>query len=619
MTTVTGQPGGPPTGANSPLSQRPALFPARPITEREWHAWTWSGPARRATGAELLGWVLLRWRVDPGLFWFEALRGVPQPYQLQLLLDLFDAPAEVYAWYNAQGLGEQGVPLDATHPKSQVLAPSGHGLGKTRVEAVAIWLHKLTHKFSMQLCTAPSSDQLTGRLWGELRKLYRRMRKGGDTQIAQITKLLADEWEILGSSIVHKDPAFGDWLTVARTARAEQPESLQGAHALDADDEFGDLAEALGEAADRAPSGGMLVILEEASGVPDIIRETLEGALSEEGAKMLGCGNPTRPDGWFAEDIRRTDRYAVHPLDCRMSSREEVRRMPYRDTDGKVHHLRVRGFVSPRYWEDILAEVDGDEEADRFKVRVRGIPPTSALEQCIKTHWVEQAQARSPDEASAREAAIIGLDFGVSSDKHAGAVRQGHNLLHGEEWLPKDTPEQITTQAAFWAIETQRIYAARYIIGDANGVGRGAMEMLWRYFTVDHPEHGVQVIFFNSGERALDPTRYYRKRDQMWHGRGRPWFASPRCYLPSLPGLKKQLTLPGYAEDSSRRIQVESKKDITKRTGEPSGNLADAVLMTLMVHVPEEKPATKEPPRHPTVFEEHFRRWRRQREREVFI
>jgi len=578
---------------------------AREMTAQERQVWFWQIDPKLDSITQL-AMLLLRWRLDPIAFCVECLRIVIQPYQAQILLDLSDAPRELYEFYG----------LNPDNPKRQVLVPSGHGLGKTRVLAIVIWWHLLTHPFSKTICTAPTSDQLTGQLWAEVRKMYRRMKKRWP--------MLAKDWEILNSSITHVNPDNGDWMCIARTARPEKPEGLQGAHALDDDDPFGELAELFEEDVDDMPSGGILVIAEEASGIDDKIREVLEGALSEEGARFLAPGNPTRPDGWFAESMDRPDRYAIIPLDCRMSNRDEIYTLPYRKLDGSVKTLRIRGFVQPKYWEEILKECSGDEDHDRFRVRVRGIKPRSAFEQCIKTHWMEDAFKREPDEDSKKEPVVIGLDFGLTSDKHAMALRRGFNLFDGEEWLPKDKPEEITLDAAQRAIDAQEIHNAKYIIGDSNGVGRGAMEYLAKYFHQDHPEKGVRVIFFNAGQGAVDKKRFFRRRDEMWFKDGRKFFANPKCSVRELPGLKAQLTTPGYYEDTSRRIQVESKKEIVKRLGEEkgkSGNLGDAALQTLMVKV-----VTEEPPKaknddeylHP-AFKRHFDRIRMQANSGIYI
>lgn len=586
-------------------SWQPLQHPrCRPMEYDEALAWYWHKGAGRviqqlpADEQDIahLSWILQRWRLDPVCFAVEGLRTKLMPYQIAALLDLADAPFELYRFYQC----------NAGHPKRQVLIPSGHGLGKTRLLSTGILWMLITHMFSHTLCTAPSSNQLTGRLWSEIRKLFRRLREAWP--------MIADDWEIQGSSIIHTNPDYGDWNAVARTARPEKPEALQGAHALDDDDADGQLASIFGDEMDNPATGGILVVIEEASGVDDTIRKTLEGALSEEGARLLAPGNPTRPDGWFADDMERTDRYAVHTLDCRQSNRDKQYQVPWRDMAGTVHQLTLNGFVSPTYWQNILAECDGDDDADYFRVRVKGQKPRSALFSIIKTHWVESAQERNTDPDSLNECAIIGLDFGLTSDKHGMAVRKGFNMLDGQEWLPKEDPEQITLEAAERAIDAQELFNARYIIGDSNGVGRGAMEYLTRYYR-KHAKLKVKVVHYNSGKGALDNKRYNRRRDEMWHKYGRKWVANPRCKLPDLPGLKRQLTAPQFSERNNV-IFVESKADLKKR-GIESTNLADALLQTLMIHIPEEAPLDAQPkpdPKMSPIFKKHFARIQRRKQ-----
>lgn len=576
----------------------------RPMEYDEALAWYWHKGAERVIqqlpadeqDMARLSWILQRWRLDPVCFAVEALRTKLMPYQVAALLDLADVPFELYRFYQC----------NAGNPKRQILIPSGHGLGKTRLLSTGILWMLITHMFSHTLCTAPSSNQLTGRLWSEIRKLFRRLREAWP--------IIADDWEIQGSAIIHTNPDYGDWNAIARTARPEKPEALQGAHALDDDDADGQLASIFNNDIENSATGGILVVIEEASGVDDTIRKTLEGALSEEGARLMAPGNPTRPDGWFADDIERTDRYAVHTLDCRQSNRNKTYKIPWRDMSGTVHQLTLNGFVSPTYWQNILAECDGDDDADYFRVRVKGQKPRSALFSIIKTHWVESAQERKTDPDSLNECAVIGLDFGLTSDKHGMAVRKGFNMLDGQEWLPKEDPEQITLEAAERAIDAQELFNARYIIGDSNGVGRGAMEYLTRYYR-KHAKLKVKVVHYNSGKGALDNKRYNRRRDEMWHKYGRKWLANPRCKLPDLPGLKRQLTAPQFSERNNV-IFVESKADLKKR-GIESTNLADALLQTLMVHIPEEAPLDAQPKPDPTmspIFKKHFARIQRRKQ-----
>jgi hypothetical protein len=87
--------------------------------------------------------------------------------------------------------------------------------------------------------------------------------------------------------------------------------------------------------------------------------------------------------------------------------------------------------------------------------------------------------------------------------------------------------------------------------------------------------------------------------------------SDPRCHLLKAPGLALQLQAPGFHEDTTRKIKVESKEDVKKRTGQPSGNLADALLQTQMVHIGVTKPMKKPESSLPPAFEKHFKRLRK--------
>src|SRR5262245_32484989 len=77
-----------------------------------------------------------------------------------------------------------------------------------------------------------------------------------------------------------------------RTASKDNPEALQGFHAEH-----------------------LLFLIDEASGIPDIVFEVGMGALSTPGAKVVMAGNPTRTSGFF---------YDTHHKIGRASCRERV-------------------------------------------------------------------------------------------------------------------------------------------------------------------------------------------------------------------------------------------------------------------------------------------------------
>lgn len=144
------------------------------------------------------------------------------------------------AMYCRQRLGlnptwQQSKILEAIAPKgSKVSVRSGHGIGKDGVAAGIIWWFIECHDYSRCACTAPSAHQLRDILWGELAKWKRRAdalsRYRGD-----IPEIWLDNMFKLNQDTLHDVGAPLEWYAIARTARKENPEALQGLHASDMD------------------------------------------------------------------------------------------------------------------------------------------------------------------------------------------------------------------------------------------------------------------------------------------------------------------------------------------------------------------------------------------------
>ena len=176
-------------------------------------------------------------RADPTLFVEEVLGATPQKWQAKA--------------------------LDAIAKHDRVAIKSGHGVGKTAFESWVVLWWLMTHYPCKVAVTANSAHQLSDVLWTEIDRWARNM----PPAFKELLEFKADKIALKGAP---------DSFAVARTSRRENPESLAGFH-----------------------SPHMLFVVEEASGVPNVIFETASGALSTPGAKIIMCGNPTRSDGYF--------------------------------------------------------------------------------------------------------------------------------------------------------------------------------------------------------------------------------------------------------------------------------------------------------------------------------
>ena len=165
---------------------------------------------------------------------------------------------------------EQVEILTSLVNNNHVAVRSGHGIGKTSCLAFAILWFLTTRMFAKIPVTAPMSHQLEDILWGELVKWWRNMEAS-----------FRDQWEYTSDKFFHKQHP-NEWYCVARTARKERPEALQGFH---------------GE--------NLFFILEEAAGIPDELFQVSEGAITAKTNLVLAVGNPTRLSGFFFDCFHR--------------------------------------------------------------------------------------------------------------------------------------------------------------------------------------------------------------------------------------------------------------------------------------------------------------------------
>lgn len=389
---------------------------------------------------------------------------------------------------------------------------SGHGVGKTAFEAWMILWYTTTHFPCKVPCTAPTSHQLEDILWSELAVWRRRM----TAQLSELFEVTSDR--------LYLKLAPDECFAVARTARKENPDALQGFH-----------------------SENIMFFVDEASGVPDEIFQPLEGALSTPGAKSLMCGNPTRTHGYFF-DSHHKNRAQFHCIrvSCEDSSR-----------------------VHPNYINKMKSQYG--EESNVFRVRVLGEFPHEAADVLMPLSIVEPAIEREVEPTPVKP--IWGLDPArYGQCVNALAKRKGNTL-----------PEPVMTWGNVSLMETVGKVVWEYentpkedrpyeIIVDVCGLGAGVVDRL--------AELGLPVVGVNAGEAPPrgDAHRLQRMRDWLWW-QGSEWFRTNAVRIAKDDYLVGELTDVHFSLTSSGKIVVESKKEMLER-GVPSPDRADAFLLT---------------------------------------
>jgi phage terminase large subunit len=308
---------------------------------------------------------------------------------------------------------------------------------------------------------------------------------------------------------------------VRRTASKDNPEALQGFHAEH-----------------------LLFLIDEASGIDDIVFEVGMGALSTPGAKVVLAGNPTRTSGFFY-DTHHSLRHRWHTMHVNC-----------------LDVPRAQGHI-----DDIKAKYGDNSNA--WRVRVLGEFPTADDETVIPLELVMSAVDRSV--SSLEYHPVWGVDVArFGDDRTAIAKRQANRLLEPiKHWSGTDL---MVTAGKIKAEYDETKYDMRpsEILIDAIGLGAGVYDRC--------RELGLPVRAINVGEAPATRENCMRLRDELWF-KGRDWFQDKACSMPKDDGLIAELTAPTYAFTSTGKMVVESKADMKKR-GMRSPDLADAFLLT---------------------------------------
>jgi phage terminase large subunit len=410
---------------------------------------------------------------------------------------------------NAKPEEWQRKALYAVRDNDRVAIRSGHGIGKTAFLSWLILWWVLTRSPSRIACTANTASQLSDILWAEVAKWHRRMPDG----LKELIEVTSAKVELTGQ----------DSFAVARTARRETPEALQGFH-----------------------SQNMLFLVDEASGVDDIIFEVGEGAMSTEGAKTVMTGNPTRTSGYFYEAFNKMkDSFFT----MKVASQDSTQ-------------------VGPKFIDDMIKKYG--EDSNIFRVRVLGEWPEADDDVVIPLHLLQSAATR--DQVAADTTPVVwGLDVArFGTDKSALCKRKGNVVTEPiKSWRNKDLMEMCGIILNEYETTTWSDRPVEILI-DSIGLGAGVVDRLTE---LDLPVRGINVA-----ESASMGERYGRLRDELWF-LGKEWFETRDCAIPEQDELIDDLSKPRFTFLSNGKLKVEG-KDEMKRRGLNSPDLADAFCLT---------------------------------------
>ena len=422
----------------------------------------------------------------PALFVEEVLGVKPLSYQAEFL--------------NAIASGERKISVR-----------SGHGTGKSTAASWAMLWYFLMHYPNKVVVTAPTSSQLFDALFAEMKRWINEL----PPHLQSVLNVKSDR--------VEHNSAPSEMFISARTSRAETPEALAGVH-----------------------SEHVMLVVDEASGVPEKVFEAAAGSMSGHNATTIMLSNPTRSSGTFYESqTRMADSWWTRRWSCVDSPLV---------SDEFIDEMRLRY----------------GEESNAFRIRVLGEFPLADDDTIIPFHLAESAQHR--DVQVSEETSIVwGLDVaGVGTDSTALCKRQGPIVTEVRSWRGLDLMQTVgRVVAEYEGLPDSR--RPREILVDSIGVGSGVVDRLQE---LELPVRGVNVA-----EAPSMGETYLNLRSELWF-KTKGWLEDRSCKLPSNDQLIAELTSIRYSFTSSGKMKAESKDEMRKR-GLQSPDLADALCLTM--------------------------------------
>lgn len=392
---------------------------------------------------------------------------------------------------------------------------SGKSYAASRIAAWWIDVHPPGDAFVVT--TAPTSHQVDAILWREIGRAHRKGNLPG-----RIT--LDSKWRL--------GPAYGDELVAYGRKPADyDPDAFQGIH-----------------------QRYVLVVIDEANGVPKTLYDAVDTLVTNANARVLAIGNPDSPTSHFHKVCTDLEQgwNVIH-----------------------IDGYRTPNFTSERIPEqlrDLLLSVEWVEERKRkwgvgsplWQSKVRGIFPTLAADSLVQIDWWEKCAKQTLDPEGFH--GQRGYDIARFGDDHTMCYSMRGGILRKEWSVHMSDTVETANRIQADLLANPGVPA----VVDETGVGAGVVDTL--------KERDLFVWGFISGKQAVDPRFSNLRSEAYWHLREQFEYGLLDVD-PQDEELKSQLTSLKWKLDSKGRIVVEPKDEYMRRMRAGSPDAADSAMM----------------------------------------
>jgi hypothetical protein len=401
---------------------------------------------------------------------------------------------------------------------------SGRGIGKSSLVSWLILWNMSCNLGSTTIVAANTEAQLKSRTWAELGKWHTlainshwfdrdtmQLRPAGWYRDALARDLKIDQ---------------GYYYAQAQLWTEENPDAFAGAHNM----------------------AGIMVIFDEASGIPQPIFNVTEGFFTE----------PVLHRYWFAFSNPRRNQGAFFELFHKLRNWWNTRNIDSRTVEGT--DLAVYQKILDQHGED----------SDEARVEVRGLFPSQGDKQFVSRDLVAGAQGRAVVQDAFAPLAM-GVDVArFGDDQSVIYFRHGRDA---KSMAPVKFKGLDTVQLVSRVAELADRHRPDGIFVDGAGVGGGVVDQL--------RARGYRVFDVQAGAKADDDAKYQNKRVELW-ARLREWLQIGS--IVDDPQLADDLLAPEYDFDGAGRVRLETKEKMKGR-GLASPDVADALALTFAANL----------------------------------
>lgn len=429
---------------------------------------------------------------------------------------------------------------EALRDHRKVAVKACHGPGKSFLAAmlVAHWIATHPPGQATAVSSAPTDAQVKAVLWKEISRAHRMGNLDG-----YVT--LDAQWKIGGELV-----AFG------RKPADHDEHGFQGIH-------------------DRY----LLVVLDEACGIPPALWTGAGTLGTNDDARMLAIGNPDDPTSEFAAICSGA------PDDGSSGESSDgwwVITISIFDTPnftGEVVPSELRVKLPSQTWLDDSTKKWG-KGSPLYTSKVLGRFPADASTGIVPWSWIKACQG---DDATARVGpllvpVVLGVDVAGSDAGDETVIYERRGMHAGRRWSVQSSDPEVVLQLIEDAVRTS---GATKVKIDAIGVGWGLVAPLRRTFpTLDVVPVVVSEAAPGNDQEDGKPwsEKFINLRAFIWWHVGRVMSQQHAWDLTEAEDATlNELAAPKYREVKGR-IQIESKDELRKRIGRSTDN-ADALLL----------------------------------------